>query len=411
MLNRSNASSDLIARIQKRTLYANSLIQQQKVLNGCQQRVQLVTGGDAAASLFTDLREGAVFTTATEQTNLLAGSYCPVVAGSGPTTIPLPTIANFTWVEQSSAPSQLYRGLTVTGDFATQIATRNTSTDGAEGPYISTDSGATWTRRVTGMTLAVGAFTYDVTVARSNANIMYTANRRDFAGTVASTYDDIYKSTDGGANWAVVSPAQATWSSITCSANGQVVLAGNTNGGGGYDLALAISTNGGSSWTNAGVSGQWLILAMNSTGTRMYAAGVGSTRIYYSTNYGVSWSNTDVIDTPRSLACSSDGLVVLVGTASAKPRLSTNGGVTFSVVSALPTETWDAICVSEDGNTLAAASSSTSYIWVSKNQGLNWTEQTTSPNTDWTSMDINSAATKIAAGPSSGKVNIGTYVP
>jgi hypothetical protein len=264
---------------------------------------------------------------------------------------------------------------------------------------------------VSGITLATGAYTNDVTLAKSNPSIMYIAQRRDFAGTVASTYDDIYKSTDGGLNWSVVSPAVATWFSITCSYDGTIVLAGNSNSGGSYDRLMAISTNGGSSWSPVGPIGQWRDVAMSSNGSRLYALNVNVASLYRSTDNGASWQTTSVGSTTLFFACSSNGLVILIGTIT-RPRLSIDGGITVSEVTALPTsESWSAIAVSEDGTVLAAASSSTSRVWISRDTGANWSEQTTSPDINWQSMDMKGDGSLISGGPSSGKVQIGTYVP
>ncbi len=410
MLTKNKASSDLTKKLEVRTQYANYLIQQQKVKNGCLMKVELQMGGTATSSSLIKILEGTLFTTPTEQSTILSVTYCPPISVSIPPPAPLPTIAVFSWVEQADSPNILYGRIATSSNFATQITTRTSSTDGEEGPYISTDSGVTWTRRITGFTFAVNAYTSDVTVARSSPLIMYASNRRSFSGSIASTYDDIYKSTDGGLNWSIVSPVTATWLSVTCSYDGTIVLAGNSNGNGSYNTVLALSTNGGTSWSVVGPTGQWNSLAMNSTGTRMYAISIGINRLYYSSNSGSTWSFTALSSSPNRVACSADGLVVIVSTVTV-PKYSIDGGLTFSDASSLPTKDWSPVAMSDDGNTMASASSTGSRVWVSKNRGVNWTEQTGSPDIFWNSLGTNADGTKLVAGPGGGKVQIGTYVP
>ena len=69
-------SSELTTRRQSRTVYANNIIQKQKVAQGCATRITI--GGDEGtlASDITLLHEGAVFTTVEEQTAILAANNC-----------------------------------------------------------------------------------------------------------------------------------------------------------------------------------------------------------------------------------------------------------------------------------------------------------------------------------------------
>jgi len=77
----NTSSSDITLRKQKRTIYADYIVQKQKVVQGCATRVQ-ITGGSAAtgttASDFTLLKEGEVLTTPAEQAAVLAENACPI---------------------------------------------------------------------------------------------------------------------------------------------------------------------------------------------------------------------------------------------------------------------------------------------------------------------------------------------
>lgn len=74
-------SSELTKRINNRVLYANYIIQKQKFDGGCAIRVQLGSGSgnDNSSSSLINLREGALFTTPTEQTNILTLNTCPII--------------------------------------------------------------------------------------------------------------------------------------------------------------------------------------------------------------------------------------------------------------------------------------------------------------------------------------------
>lgn len=316
----------------------------------------------------------------------------------------------YTWTEQASSPSQPYYNIETSSDFTTQISTRQSVVDTARGPYVSTNSGATWTRKVTGITfLTNGAsYTTDVALAKSSPSIMYCSNRRTFVSTLPSTYDKLYKSTDTGDNWTAISPADAVWQCIDCSYDGSVVLAGNSNSGDAtYNLKLALSIDGGSTWSAVGPSAQWTRVAVSSTGTRMYALNAGTNRLYVSSDTGSTWS----LATPtnvRSIACSSDGLTVLIGRGtSSTPMISTDGGTIFNAITSLPNSDWNIVAMSDNANVMAATRDSTLRIYMSTDGGVTWAEQTTSPSIAWAGMDMNSDGTKISAGGTSSKLYVG----
>jgi hypothetical protein len=77
----NTSASDITLRKQTRAIYADYIVQKQKVAQGCATRVQ-ITGGSAAtgtmASDFTLLKEGEVLTTPAEQAAILAENACPL---------------------------------------------------------------------------------------------------------------------------------------------------------------------------------------------------------------------------------------------------------------------------------------------------------------------------------------------
>ena len=93
MSTKNTTSSDLTMKRQTRMQFANYIIQQQAVANGCLRTITIEGGsaGDKAASIFTEIKQGQRFTTAAEQALILASGACPTTTssssggGSGPT--------------------------------------------------------------------------------------------------------------------------------------------------------------------------------------------------------------------------------------------------------------------------------------------------------------------------------------
>lgn len=327
----------------------------------------------------------------------------------------LPIILQYNWTQQTSAPTQQYYDIDTTSNFTTQIASRWSQTTGEQGPYISTDSGATWTLKANGITLLTSgsSYTTDVAVA-DNGTTMYATQRRGFVAVVSSTYDKIYKSTNGGNNWVATSAPDSTWQSMAISPDGTIILAGNANSGdSNYNGTCALSTDGGATWSPINSSGQqWTDVAMSSNGTRMYAVNAGISSLYKSEDSGSTWSTVSTTDPVRAVACSTDGLTVLIGRGKAnpgsKPMVSRNGGSSFTEISSLPGGFWDAIAVSGNGNVMAAGMNSSSSIYLSTDAGTTWTQQTGVPTASWLSIGIDSTGNNIIVGPLSGKPYVGT---
>lgn len=362
--------------------------------------------GSIVRTIKSDLStEGSETFTLSVRTGSISGT---IVATSNTVTINDTSVAvTYTWTEQSGAGAQPYNRLEMTSDGNTVISTRSSEISGAQGPYISTNGGATWTRKVTGITFLTSgsSYTVDVDVARGNGTIMYAAQRRGFVSTLPSTYDKIYKSTNTGDNWTATTAPDSTWQSIACSSDGSIVLAGNSNSGNAsYNGRWAISTDGGATWSPGATGGQWLDVAMSDDGTRMYAINSGVATFYRSADTGSTWSTTSISVAGRAVACSSNGLIVLIGRGgSSTPMVSTSGGVSFTAVTGVPSGFWGGVSVSSDGTVMAALlNTTTARVWISTDSGSTWSEQSGTPSINfWSSTAINSDGTKIIAGPGS----------
>jgi membrane protein insertase Oxa1/YidC/SpoIIIJ len=389
------------------------------------------TDGTAVAADFTDSETSGSFTitsgsgsvvrtltldyvtegSETFSLSVRTGSTSGTVVATSETVTINDTPLQYTWTEQTSSPAQRYSNMDMTSDGNTVISTQVSSTSGSQGPYVSTDGGATWALKASGITLLTSgdSYTADVAVASANGSIMYAAQRR--TGSGAASYDKIYKSTDGGNNWTATTAPDSTWECIACSSDGQVVLAGNSASGNvSFNGRWAISTNGGTTWTAGDTTGTWVSVAMSSNGTRMYARSGGAiTNLYRSSDTGSTWTTTTNSVSLRTLACSANGINLLAGRGStSRPVLSTNGGVTLTQISSLPSGNWDITSVSADGTVMAVGrSSNIGSFYISIDSGVNWFQQSALSSANWVSAAINTNGSKIIAGPISGKPYVG----
>jgi hypothetical protein len=67
----------LTKKIQSKEVYANYIIQQQGVAEGCKDTLTMENGGSAQGSIITDLVAGANFTTAKQRDAILVVTKCP----------------------------------------------------------------------------------------------------------------------------------------------------------------------------------------------------------------------------------------------------------------------------------------------------------------------------------------------
>lgn len=69
-------SSQLLRERETQILYASYAIQKQQLLEGCAGRIQILTGGENPSSTYTNIVEGAAYTTAEQQTRFLQQNTC-----------------------------------------------------------------------------------------------------------------------------------------------------------------------------------------------------------------------------------------------------------------------------------------------------------------------------------------------
>jgi hypothetical protein len=309
------------------------------------------------------------------------------------------TVYTYTWALQSSSPTQRYFMMSI-DDTGSNVATvAADTTDGTEGPYLSTNKGATWTYKATGMTFGASAYTSACWIARSAPSILYASVNGGY----------LYKSTDSGANWTELTTAGSrSWSSIMCSSTGTYVIA--TNSAAGF---IYISTDSGATWSEKSSAGgrSWDQGFISEDGTNCVAI-VFSGLVYVSTDSGTTWTPNTSFGTKnyRGLSASSDAKVILassVGTGQGRPALSTNTGTSWTTQTLGTAGDWWNTAASVNGNKLVSAQSP-GYIYVSQDKGATWTQQTSAGSRSWEGVAITADGKTIVAGLGSGQAWVAT---
>ena len=331
----------------------------------------------------------------------------PAWAGGGE--IDDSTVYTYTWAEQTGAPSQRYAAISVDDTGDTMITAQWSAAASAnQGTWVSTDSGATWTRKITGMTFVGSTQTNNPVFARSNPNIAYVTNTSDY----------LYKSINKGDTWTAITGsapfnAARMWNCVHCSSDGTNVVAAITGG------AMYKSTNGGTTWTEltgAGTTRAWDEVIISDDG-QVIAGCAFNAFIYVSTNGGTTWtSNTGEGQRLwRGLSASSDGRVLFASSVTgALPNggavLSKDSGQTWTEVTSSVGGTgdyWDT-ATSINGAKLVVART-TGSIHISQDGGTTWSAQAT-PGTGktWDGIGMSPDGKTIIVGRNTGRPWVAT---
>jgi hypothetical protein len=186
--------------------------------------------------------------------------------------------------------------------------------------YTSTNSGVTWTARLTNVVdrqWSVVASSYDGTV-------------------LAAVYNDtsrgLFVSTNSGVSWSQRLIDKARYmSGVSISSNGSIIFAcGN------YLISRAIfkSTDSGVNWTETTVGGtlQWTSIKVSSNGNYVIAgSNAGGAGVYTSSDSGLNWKR-EIDSTARDYTCvatSDDGKFLCAGTYPGIFYASNNSGLTW----------------------------------------------------------------------------------
>jgi len=227
----------------------------------------------------------------------------------------------------------------------------------------------------------VSAQTWTQTGAPTNLPWSAIASSADGTTLVAAASPGpIYTSTNGGLTWTEADlPSTNVWTAVASSADGTKLVADADWG------PIYISTNAGLTWnaraTNTSPSYGWSAIASSADGARLIA--VMLSRVYFSTNSGMSWY-TNIPDIEALGVASSADWTKLVAMG-CRLHLSTNSGATWTY-SIMPYYGGgcDSIASSADGNKLVAGVGE--YLFTSKDSGESWTASNTNYGGNWRSI-------------------------
>ncbi len=188
----------------------------------------------------------------------------------------------------------------IPSDYATSqtiyIATgdRDTWDNRSIGVLKSTDGGATW--NTTGLTFTLGQ-------ERKITRLLIDPN--DNQTILAATSNGVYKTTNGGTNWSVIS--NRSFIDMEYKPNDFSTLYGSTEYG-----SIYRSTNSGASWSSVLNNGERIELAVSPANANLVVAVVadyqgGLTGVYKSTNSGASFSQVLSGSTKNLLGYEFDG--------------------------------------------------------------------------------------------------------
>ena len=259
-----------------------------------------------------------------------------------------------TWVESNSPAGYWFKGY-VSGNGKYMLATF--SNTGA--CYLSSDYGINWVSTGINTGLPCG-------ISYSGR---YMAVSRYLTGTFSL-------SNDFGATWTIKSGIVGPF---TISYGGKIFV----GTGGGNSEYLAVSGNYGANWVVKSIPAPGRI-AISKDGQHIIASGRHS-NIYYSHDYGVTWTTVVKSDTHSSssevaisddgqyMACCSYGLGS-TPTASRGLWCSDDGGTTWRNERPGGFLSWESVDMSADGKYwVASAANYPTYLWFSKNYGRSWT--------------------------------------
>jgi hypothetical protein len=179
--------------------------------------------------------------------------------------------------------------------------------NGTVGVYVSSNYGLTWTRTNTNAIYVLcmsgtGQYLYGAPYASGSA----------------------YMSSDYGQTWRVMSgitPSSVNPQAMSTSASGRYIsIAGNVTG-------FYYSSNYGLTFTKSAsaTSSQCMSMSMTSSGQYQIAQQLGSTTVYSSKDYGVTWSTTTGINNIVFIAMSPNGQYIMGGIGNG------SGGATGSI--------------------------------------------------------------------------------
>lgn len=258
--------------------------------------------------------------------------------------------------------------------------TKIIASDEGSGLYISNDSGNTWTFQT-----GIGSISY--------AAVDVTPDGTKFA---AASGGYIYLSNDDGANWSNLTESLGykLWYTIVLSDDGTHITASAGDG-------IWTSSDSGANWLHRiNFAANWFDVDTSSNGQVILTACNGC-QVQLSTDGGVSWSVVNDLGVLgwRSFTVSPDGTHLGAASPDGPIFTSDDGGTTWvNHVAALHgANHWLSLAASDDGQHLAAAIYSGGDIWTSDDGGTTWTDNTYISPKHWYAVTLSADGSKLYA--------------
>lgn len=219
----------------------------------------------------------------------------------------------------------------------------------ASPPKVSLDSGATWTSDT----------------AAGNLNYTGTAISNDGAIRLAAVYPSYPKvSINSGSSYSTVGYS-AYHHNASCSSDCSKML---VVAGGGYP---AVSTDSGTSWTQktALLTAGWYGATVSGDGTKMAVSSIvysATPKVHVSTDTGSTWSDRTPPVANRnwiSVSYSADGNTLAVADYGGYVYISTDNGVNWTQQTSIGARNWRSVAASNEGEVVAVADSGQIYIY------------------------------------------------
>lgn len=260
----------------------------------------------------------------------------------------------------------------------------------SNGVYYSLNGADLWMQAANGLpasTTVVNSFTIsgNLCYAATQSNGVYStvigANNWSVAGTglpqytnvnsiistsnslAIGTFDGFYMSSPVGNTWTLVN------NGLNCAYVRSVYAEGNTLIASiGTNSGLFISTNGGYSWTQCGITNSIYVRKIIKAANKLFAA--SSNGIYVSQDGGFNWSISNIGITGVPHCISYNGAKYFAGTSTG--LFQSNNGSSWSQITVVPSQS--VVDIATSGNTVYAISGG-QKVYVSNNSGNNWQNQ------------------------------------
>lgn len=332
-------------------------------------------------------------------------SFTGVLSGNGSGLVNVPGTLKWNVVASGNLQAQPNNGYVLTNGTASTVTLPATPAIGDVVRIIEKGTGGFTLAMNSGQSILDWAASHQETIWTRQYNVNSSGSTIGWS-SIASSNDgmklaaveytgQLAISSNGGQSWTNPMPDDPrNYTSIASSSDGTKLIAAVENG------YLYTSTDSGANWTPrfSDTNKNWYSVASSSDGTKFVAA--ENTNVYTSTNGGVIW-------TPRKatgghvgyVASSADGTKLIVAENLGHVYTSIDSGATWTDRLSSSLNQWSSVASSADGSMLVATENP-GRIWISANSGVTWTPNTLGPagtNTRWTRVSMSSDGSRIAA--------------